>query len=269
MAGLLQYVKASRVEFTCDKEFVRMVHVSDLIKEVDEKKLSDYIADKAPLLYRKINKLVESLQDGFFLTAVKETLAKLPTADSFQSSHFGEIASCLFAEEVIGLKKIYSKLSLNSAENQNGLKMDILFYKPGTVPMQFYFGEVKSSDKDHVDGLPPKHDASCYPSLFNSLREYTQTDLDFDLTTIKDNLENLPLDDQNQIRKALVPYGARIVNYIGFIVIDITTKDDTEIPVLGTRKSEKEFNVDLICIEGYKEVSRAVYEKIQQIKKAL
>src|SRR5688572_28240311 len=136
MSGLVRFTKTSRVKFTCDAELIRMVYVSELVKEEGGAKLSDYIADRAPLLYRRIDKLVESLEDGFFLSAIKETLAKLPTAANFQSSHFGEIASCLFAEEVLGLKRIYSKLSLNTADNQNALKMDLLFYQSGTNPVE-------------------------------------------------------------------------------------------------------------------------------------
>jgi len=246
-----------------------MIYISDIAKEVEKAHLADYIADKAPYLYRKLDKIIESIKDGYFLTALKETLAKVPTAETFQSSHFGEIAACLFAEEVIGLKKIYSKLTLNTSENQNALKMDLLFYKPNTNPVEFYFGEVKSSPKDQDDGLPPQHDKSCFASLFNSLRDYSDSDLQFDLTSVKDNLDGLPEDEREMLRKALMPYGNRKVNYIGFVVIDCSTKDDNEIPILGTRKNEKDFNVDLICIEGYKEIAKKTFEKIENIKKTL
>lgn len=269
-SGINQFVRVSRVQFEYAKELLRVIHVSEVIKQVNKNKIVDYIADKAPLFYRNPDKIAESFGDGFFLTAIKETLAKLPTAENFQSSHFGEIAACIFAEEVIGLKKIYSKLSLNTSENQNALKMDLLFYKPNTSPIEFYFGEVKSSPKDAEDGLPADHHLSCYSSLFNSLRTYTDEDLAFDLAAIKDNLDNLPSKDREEIRKALMPYApSKKINFIGFAIIDLSTKNETEIPVLGTRKNPKHFEVDLICLESYKEISKEVFNKFKKLKDIL
>ncbi len=93
-----------------------------------------------------------SFQEGYFLSAVKEALRKLPTAETFQKSHFGEILVGVYGEEILGLCRVYSKLAFLTAENANAYKMDILFYRPGTDPVQFVFAEVKSSLKSAATG---------------------------------------------------------------------------------------------------------------------
>ena len=239
------------------------------MKSVENTSLSYYVADKTPLYYREFDKVVESLKDGFMLTTFKETLDKLPTSEHFRSSHFGEIAASLFVEEVIGLTKLYCKLSLNTSEHQHGYKMDLVCYVPGSDPVEFVFCEVKSSPKDATDGLPANHHQSCYADIFNSLREYEEGDKKFDLTLIKDHLSIIDQAEKERVRNALIPYTIKKVSYIGIAVIDHSTFDESEVPVLATRKSGKEFNVELLCVESYKEVAAEVYAILEGFKKHL
>jgi hypothetical protein len=263
-----QFLKVTRANFTCDKNVVRVVYVSDVAENTDAVKLKDYIADKTPLFYRDLPKVLQSFGDGHFVSPIKETLSRLPTSDSFRSSHFAEITTTIFAEEVMGLRKIYSKLSLLTSENANAFKMDLLLYRPKSDPVEFILGEVKSSPKTDADGLPAGHDKSCFADLFNSFNEYGEDDLSFDLSAAKDNIEALDTVEKDRVKAALKPYATRIVSYAGFVIIDHSTKAEEEITLLATRKNKKTFDVDLLCLEGFPVVADAVYKKLEAIRNA-
>jgi hypothetical protein len=120
----------------------------------------------------------------------------MPKSEGFRESHFGEILATIFAEEVMGLRQIYSKLSLLSSENSNAYKMDLILYDPTCDPVDIVLGEVKSSPKISSDGKPVGHSKSCFPSLFTSINEYSQDDSKYDLTAARDNINNLPEEDK-------------------------------------------------------------------------
>ena len=265
--GLKKFIKASRVKFTATATSIRNVHVSDLVYTTDEnKRLSHYLANRAPLLYRDASAIAEDLEDGFFLTAIRDTLLKLPTSEAFRQSHFAELLASTFAEEILGLRRIHSKLTLLTAENANAYKIDLLMYKPNTLPVELVFGEVKSSHKCAADGLPANHDKSCFADLFNSAREYTNGDYEFDLVAAKDNLKNIKEPDRTRIRNALKPSGNMTVGFAGLIIIDYETKSDKETPVLATRKSTKSFDVDLLCVEKINDTTKSMFLFLEKLK---
>lgn len=265
--GIHNFLKVTRAKVTRQDKHVRIVYISEIIREKNGQKLEAYLAERIPFYYRDLNKIKESLGSGYFVNAIKETLAKLPTSESFIESHCGEIAAGIFAEEVLGLKKIYSKLTGLTAENANAFKMDLLLYKPESNPIEFVFGEVKSSHKTAASGFPAGHDKSCYADIFNSLREYTEADVNFDLTTLKDNLDRFePVAERERLREALKPYGAKKISYTGFAIIDSSTRHDDEVSVLAKRKSEKNFDVDLLCVEGFPDVAAKAYNTLAEIR---
>jgi hypothetical protein len=246
----------------------RIVWQSELARSNATGRLEQYVADRAPLFYRDPKAVADTLADGYFLSAIKETLARLPESVTFQDSHFAEIAACIFCEEVLGLRRIYSKLSLLTAENANAYKIDLVLYRPGSVPVEFVFGEVKSSMKTAADGLPPGHDASCFADVFRSLKDYEDKDLDFDLTAAKDHLQTIPEPERERIRQALKPYGAKAVRYLAMAMIDVGTLVLDETRVLAHRKSAKTFDVDLVCIEEMPDVARSVFEMLKVVQEA-
>lgn len=266
--GLLNFVKVTRASFTCLKESIRIVYLSEIIQAHESVSLATYIADKAPLFYRTLPTIISSLGEGYFVSTMKETLARLPTNDSFRESHFAEIASCIFAEEVMGLKRLYSKLSLLTAENANAFKMDLVLYKPGSSPVEFVLAEVKSSPKTSDDGLPAGHDKACFAALFDSFNKYGEGDLSFDLSAAKDHVEALNPAERDLVRQALMPYGDRVISYAGLVIIDHSTKSDDEITLLATRKNAKRFDVDVICVEGFPKVADSAYRQLEVIRNA-
>ena len=263
----LHRLLVSRANFSCAEEACRLVWQSEFVTEASGLVLCEYVADRAPLFYRRLEHIVDDLKAGLFLTAFKDTLARLPSAESFQESHFGEIIAGLFAEDVLGLRRLYSKLSLLTAENSNAFKMDLLLCNPKVQPIEFILGEVKSSTKSAADGMPPGHHKSCFASLFDSFKKYESGDLTFDLTAARDRLDSLPKEEADRIHAALLPYAERTVKYAGFVVIDTSTRDDAETRVLATRKSVKEFDVELICIESLKTTVDGTYARLSEGKK--
>lgn len=241
----------------------RLVHLSRLTRSGGGRRLEEFMADRAPLFYRSPDQISDILKEGYFRTAFKEALRRLPTSSHFHDSHFGEILSAIFAEEAIGWRLIYSKLKLLTSENANPNKMDLIFFDPNQSSPTFILGEVKSSMKSEV---PANHHKSCYASLFDSLRDYSDDDMQFDLTAARDNINELPEHERESVRKALLPYEERQILYAGFSVIDTNTEHETETKMLATRQSPKAFDVDLLCVDEFSAVSESTYNILDRMR---
>ena len=261
--SLAPFLVSARAVIHEGEEAKRLVYLSRLARIVDDRRLEDYMADRAPLFYRSFDQIASMLQEGYFLTAFHDALLQLPTSTHFRDSHFGEILSAIFAEEVIGWRLLYSKLKLLTAENSNPHKIDLMFFDPNQTLPTFILGEVKSSMKSEV---PANHHRSCYPSLFDSLRDYSNNDLLYDLTAARDNIEALPENERHTIREALLPYADRDILYAGFSVIDTKTKCDSETSLLATRHSTKEFDIDLVCVDDISGVSESTFTILEQMR---
>ncbi len=262
--GLLHFIRAKRELIDGGKAGVRIVYRSEIVRDGPQHQLDEYISDRAPLFYRPLEAIIADLTAGLFMTAMKSTLSKLPSSESFQNSHFGEIVAGLFAEEVLGLRRIYSKLAQLTTENANANNMDLLMYDPSSSPMRFVFGEVKCSPKAAVNGLPANHHNSCFADMFRSMKSYSRSAQNFDLVAARDNLGKIPEGDRERVRSALTPYSGSTVHYAGFALIDTSTYSIDEAQVLRTRKSEREFEVDLVCLESFSHVARLVYKSLQE-----
>lgn len=267
---LAPFVKVNRARFSCAKTMLRAVFCSELVRNSAEASitLDHFICDRTPLFYREPEKIMNDLHLGFFTTAISDTLSRLPQSPSFRESHFGEILATIFAEEVMGLRRIYSKLSLLTSENSNAYKMDLVLYDPSTDPVDIVFGEVKSSPKFSPDGKPVGHDKSCFPSLFSSINGYSEDDSKYDLTTARDNVNHLPSSDKERVLRSLKPYSGARIRVAGITIIDHTTKHDSELTLLATRKNSISFDVDVVSIENFADVADSVYSKLENLRKA-
>jgi len=268
--SLARFLRLHRMRLSFSEAELRAVYRSTLANVEDPPSLASLLANQAVPFYRPIPALVEDLEGGLPLSTFKEALARLPTAPSFRSSHFGEIVACIFAEEVLGLRRIYSKLSLLTAENANAFKMDLLMYDPSTDPWEVVLCEVKSSPKHADDGMPPRHDTSCYADVFNSLRGYDADDLSFDLAAARDRLGHLPAGDRERLKAALRPYSSQqTLRYAAAAVIDESTFNADEARILATRNSPKEFEVDVVGLDGYASTADEVFARLDGVLKAL
>ncbi|EHJ47947.1 hypothetical protein DFW101_1941 [Solidesulfovibrio carbinoliphilus subsp. oakridgensis] len=266
MFGFNHFISLSRVALKSTTSTVRDVFISDVKRVHKQHQVEKYIADRTPLFYRDFEKIVQAM-NPFFVTTLVDTLQKLPTSESFQESHFGEIVSAIFAEEIVGLKIIYNKLSLLTSENANAYKMDLVLYDPSQDPIDIIFGEVKSSPKVVLDSIPANHHKSCYPDMFRSLNNYTDRDLNFDLGAAKDRIE--ASEDKDRLKAVLMPYSGMEIKYVGFAVVDHSSKSDDEIKMLGSRSCNKNLvSIDVVCVENYPEVAANVFKKLEAIKSA-
>jgi hypothetical protein len=266
-SGLNQFLHAGRLQLTFSgKTLVRSVYQAGLIRASEASTLEAYLADRVPYYYREPSEIAADFGEGYFISAIKDTLRRLPTADNFKESHFGEILAAVYAEEVLGLRRLYSKLALSTSENQNAFKMDVLMYAPGTDPVEFVFAEVKSSMKTATDGMPAGHDNVCFAKLFESFNAYKDADLDFDIALIKERMAELSDEDAALISEALKPHRNRLIRYAGFCVIDTTTYAEDEAALLGTRKNDKTFDVDLLCVADLPEVVQQVYGQLERLR---
>ncbi len=259
-SGLGQFLHAGRLQLGFDgQEVQRSVYRAELLRESEASTLEAYMADRLPYFYKSPAEIAELFKGGFFLDAVGKVLLKLPLAESFRESHFGEIIAGVYGEEILGLQLLYSKLRMLTTENANANKMDLLFFRPGTDPTEFVFAEVKSSMKTEADGLPAGHDTVCFAKLFDSLNKYRRRDLEFDLALIEERMDVVDAAEAEVIRRSLRPHAARKIQYAGFCVIDRSTSDDDEVGVLATRKNKKSFDVDVLCVAELPEVVTATF----------
>ncbi len=267
---LTHLVKLNRAKFTCDGDVLRTVYCSELMRSSSESPISldNFICEKAPFFYRNPDKIINDINLGYFGSSIADTLRRMPKSESFRESHFGEILATIFAEEVMGLRRIYSKLSLLTSENSNAYKMDLVLYDPTRDPIDIVFGEVKSSPKISLNGEPVGHAASCFPSLFASVNKYSEDDSKYDLTTARDNINNLPVEDKERVRKALEPYSGAKIRVAGITVIDSTTTHDSELRVLASRRNSTPFDVDVIGVETFKDMADSVYIKLENLRNA-
>lgn len=266
-AGFGQFLHGGRLEMSfAGKSLVRAVHRSEIARVGETSRLEEYMAERLPYFYKSPHDIAKLFEGPYFLDAIRKVLLKLPTAESFRESHFGEIIAGVYGEEVLGLKMLYSKLAGLTAENANAYKMDVLFYRPDQDPAEFVFAEVKSSMKTADGGLPAGHDKACFASLFDSFNKYKAKDVEFDLAAIQERLDDVPPPDKEIIRQSLLPHRVRNIQFAGFCVIDRSTHDESESVVLATRKNERTFDVDLLCVAELPDVVSATYGQLEAVK---
>jgi len=73
----------------------------------------------------------------------------------------------------------------------------------------------------------------------------------------------LPPQYRDKVRKALLPYGDKVLSYAGFVVIDSSTFNQAESKILATRKNKKTFDVELLCVETLKVVGHSTYSILE------
>ena len=262
--SLTPFLVSARAQIHNGRSARRMVRFSRLANTSQSGCLHDLMADKAPLFYRSPDQISDLLEAGFFRTAFREALSQLPTSQHFRQSHFSEILSAIFAQSVMGWQLIYSKLKLLTAENSNPYKMDLVFFDRNQKTPTFILGEVKSSMKCQV---PANHHKSCYPSLFNSLRDYSDSDMQYDLTAARDNISGLSPPERERVRTALLPYSEPKILFAGFTVIDTVTRNDDETKILATRKSPKKFDIELLCVDELASVCESTYSILDEMRR--
>src|SRR5919198_2950424 len=127
-ADLGHFLETVRAELSWEgRECVRAVYHSEIVRLRGGASLDGLMFNRVPYFYRNPKDVGREMGAGtLFFEPLRETLSRLPSKASFQESHFAEILATDFAEEVMGLRKLYNKLSILTAENTNAFKMDVL-----------------------------------------------------------------------------------------------------------------------------------------------
>lgn len=270
--SLQPFIASSRVEMTFDaKDVKRRVFKSEVDRISGDVNLEGFMSNRIPMYYRAPDKIKAELENGgFFLQTVANTLGRLPTSEDFRNSHFGELLAAEFATAAMGLRLLYSKLELLTAENSNAFKMDVVMYDPAPEPIELVLLEVKSSWAGvKTDGKPAAHDKSIYADLFNSMNKYAKQSLRYDLTAAKDQLPSVPEPDRARLAAQLGLYQGPRIRHAGVCSIDLATHTDDEAALLATRRNQKDFEVDLVCVAEFAQVIDATWAKLDLIIEAL
>jgi hypothetical protein len=166
MPSIKDFVVAQEVGLTCSFTGVSLVRSGWRVVLDDNAKqtLPRYAAGKISYYYRIPKNIgADFAAEHDAIEMIQSLLHRLPTQDKFRNSHFGEIMCAVYMQEALGLKRLYSKLTLLTAENTNAHKMDAFFVDLSTTPYTYVAVEAKSSIqptspafKGHKNGILKK-----------------------------------------------------------------------------------------------------------------
>ena len=111
--------------------------------------------------------------------------SQAPTIPKFQNSHSGEILSSVYLEKVLGYRRLYSKLTMTTAENTNVHKMDGFFVKTDKDPYHYLFVEGKTSVHPTGSSTFKGHRYGLLKQMVRSIGKYVPGDERFDFTRIQ------------------------------------------------------------------------------------
>lgn len=233
-------------------------------------KLVNFVGQKIPYFYRDAEKISKDFFDKLpIFSNVADLCTKLPTEEHHRCSHFGEILSSIYIEEVLGYKILIRKMTQLTAENTNVHKMDVMCVDTSKNPYKYLWFEVKTSRQHHGDGEYVYHKHGIYKQMKESLEKYTEKDKLFDFVQIRDNLSGSDFteEERNQIRKDLCPPRPTI-SFHGVAVINISTIHENDEEYILTEKSMTDFDVRILTLTDLKELAIEAYNKIEDVRKA-
>jgi hypothetical protein len=79
---------------------------------------------------------------------------------------------------------------------------------------------------------------------------------------VEEKLDAIPEPDRSRLKTALLPFNSPNIKFAAFCVIDSSTHSETESKVLGTRKNDRDFEVDLVCVAELGAVAHATFDLI-------
>lgn len=253
MSSLHKYL-VEEVSLTCSATTATIVRSGircTLTDEHNGRPLHRFLSGQLPYYYRSPEKIAEdfrSRRDALDMTA--DLVVKLPRTDKFQQSHCGEILCSLYLEHVLHLRRLYSKLTLTTAEDVNVHKMDAFFVDTKQTPYVYYAVEAKSSVMPTSSTKKFRgHRYGILRQLITSLDGYGTWDLRFDLTAIRDNLESTFTPDESKvIRNDLVPPGPEHLVHLGMAAVNNSTVTQDDDDYILTTPCSKEFNYRALVV---------------------
>lgn len=227
--SLGRFVSEARARITVSAappDAVRLGHRMKLSVGADPNTLAWYVAGQIPYFYRAPASIADDFASRHHaLEMVRDIATKAPTKIKFQRSHCGEILAALFVEEVLGFRRLYSKLTMTTAENTNVHKMDGFFVDTSSDDYVYYWVEAKCSILPTAKTKFSGHRHGILKQLVESLSTYSGGDLRFDLTTIRDRLDSGAFDagQAARIKSDLIPPGPLSLRYLGIATVNEST----------------------------------------------
>lgn len=232
--------------------------------------LGKYLTGQITKHYRTLDGIASDFSSGdSHLEALLGMIAPIPTVASFQNSHCGEIAAAQFVEEMLGYRRLYSKLTMTTSENTNAHKMDGLFVKTSCVPYEYLFVEAKSSILPTESTKTKTHRSGILTQMLKSLHEYDDEDPRFEFARIRDNLESSFKDDEAKIIKSdLTPPGPDNLKFIGVSVTNACTVNTEDDDFILSRKCNIDFNYYALVVTDLAGLAKDAYGRWFKIKEA-
>lgn len=232
--------------------------------------LEKYLSGQLPKHYRSLEGISSDFGSGnSCLEAVLGMIACMPTAESFQNSHCGEIAGAQFVEEVLGYRRLYSKLTMTTSANTNAHKMDGLFVKTSCTPFEFLFVEAKSSVLPTTLTKTKTHRSGILKSMLTSLHTYHKDDLRFEFARIRDNLESsFTVDEAAEIKRELTPPGPENLKFLGISVTNASTVNTGDDDFILVEKCDINFNYHALVVTDLAKLAKDAYGRWEQMKAA-
>lgn len=233
--------------------------------------LAHCLAGQIPYFYRSPDKIAEDfISRANALEIFVDLATKAPTSPKFQQSHCGEIIAALYLENVLGFRRLYSKLTLTTSENTNVHKMDGFFVDTRQSPYTYIAVEAKSSIRPTEKSGFSGHRYGILKQIIESLQNYDSGDKRFDLTVIRDNLEKFAYsaEEQTQIKKDLMPPGPEKLVHIGMATINESTVSEKDDIFILCEPCIKAFTYRSVVVADLSELVKKAYGLVHELKKA-
>ena len=232
--------------------------------------LGKYLTGQLPKHYRTLDGIASDFESGnSCLEAVLGMIACMPTVASFQNSHCGEIAAAQFVEEILGYRRLYSKLTMTTSENTNAHKMDGLFVKTSCSPYEYLFVEAKSSVLPTAKTKTKTHRSGILTSMLDSLHAYDGEDPRFEFARIRDNLDkSFGVDEASVIRGDLIPPGPDNLKFIGVSVTNASTVNTDDDDFILSTHCDVDFDYYALVVTDLAELAKDAYGRWMKMKAA-
>jgi len=246
---------------------VRGGHRTILSDSHDGYTLGKYLGGHFPKYYRTLDNIAADFSSGdSSLEALLAMITCMPTIASFQNSHCSEITAAQFVEEILGYKRLYSKLTMTTSENTNAHKMDGLFVKTDCTPYEYLFVEAKGSILP-TDVTPTKsHRSGILKQMLTSLHTYDDEDPRFEFARIRDNLESsFDGNEKKTIRSDLTPPGPDNLKFIGVSVTNVSTVNTKDDDYILSQHCDKTFDYYALVVTDLAELANDAYGRWKRI----
>ncbi|MDV3099809.1 Hachiman antiphage defense system protein HamA [Burkholderia cenocepacia] len=230
---------------------------------------SKYLAGQFPKHYRALDDIASDFASGnSSLEAVLGMIACMPNTPSFQNSHCGEITAAQFVEEILGYRRLYSKLTMTTSENTNAHKMDGLFVDTRCVPYEYLFVEAKSSILPTETTKTKTHRSGILKSMVKSLHTYDD-DPRFEFARIRDNLEASFQDkERKKIKADLTPPGPENLKFLGISVTNLSTVNAEDDDFILSQASDNNFNYYALVVTDLAKLAEDAYGRWMNMRTA-